>query len=71
MKANLGSIERVIRFIIGAGLIAIGVTFGYESLGGIVAIIVGIILILTAVIKFCPIWFGFGISTNKKCNRNG
>jgi len=71
MKFNLGATERVIRFIIGAILIAVGIMLNYALLLGMVSIAVGGILLLTASIKFCPIWFGFDINTNKKCDFKG
>jgi uncharacterized membrane protein len=69
MKRNLGTIERIIRFILGAalllgGLLMLGGLSG--NIIGIVASVVGIILIATAAISWCPIWQALGINTHKK-----
>ncbi|MEJ2634347.1 MAG: DUF2892 domain-containing protein [Calditrichia bacterium] len=65
MKSNMGGSDRVIRAIIGAALIVLGLT---GVLGGVLAIlsyIVGGILILTAITSFCPLYLPFGVDTHK------
>jgi len=67
MTANLGSPDRVIRVLIGALLIALpllnqpdiwtNMTWTYASIA------VGIVLIATAIIRFCPLYRVFGLST--------
>lgn len=66
--ANMGSADRIIRLIIGAALLA-AVYFGkidHSTPLGIIAIIVGAVFIVTAVIAFCPAYLPLGIRTRKK-----
>lgn len=60
MKANVGSSDRIIRFILGAVIIVLG--FVYSSWWGVV----GIVPIITASLNFCPAYSLIGISTKKK-----
>lgn len=61
MTKNLGSIDRVLRVIL--GLVLLGLFFfGPQTLWGLI----GIILILTAAVGFCPVYLPFKISTMKK-----
>jgi len=60
MKPNIGKTDRAIRIILGAAIIVIGVYL--NSWWGLV----GVVLFLTGVIKVCPAYLPFGISTCKK-----
>lgn len=59
MKANVGNSDRIIRFILGAVIIALG--FYFKSWWGVV----GIVPILTGLLNFCPIYNIIGVSTKK------
>lgn len=62
MKANVGTADRIVRVILGAALLSVFFILD----GGIKYIgLIGIILLLTAFIKFCPLYTIFGIKTNK------
>ncbi|MDO4699468.1 MAG: DUF2892 domain-containing protein [Moraxella sp.] len=60
MKANLGQIDRVLRFIVGALLVVLAVT-GVIGVWGYL----GVIFLATAFMNFCPIYRLLGISTKK------
>jgi len=60
MNSNVGKTDRIIRVILGLGIIAGGIY--YQSWWGAI----GIIPIFTATISWCPIYMPFGISTKKK-----
>ncbi len=64
MPINLGNLDRLIRLIIGAVLIIAGLTV-FQS-GAAIAVVVGIVLVVTAAIKFCPLYRLFGLRTCKK-----
>ncbi|VAV91865.1 hypothetical protein MNBD_ALPHA04-2082 [hydrothermal vent metagenome] len=71
MSANVGTIDRVIRFIIGITALTL-VFVGPFAVAGwgwerIALAIVGGIMILTSAIKFCPLYSIFGLRT---CNPN-
>ena len=60
MKINVGKADQIVRIIL--GLILISMFFVLE--GGLRYIgIVGIVLILTASIKFCPLYTLLGVNT--------
>jgi hypothetical protein len=59
MKVNMGKADRIIRAILGIVIIAIGLY--YQSWWGAI----GLILLATATIAWCPIYLPFKISTKK------
>lgn len=67
MTANVGSLDRIIRFSIGLALIVLPfvTTFGIwnTALGQYGALLVGIILVATAVFRFCPLYRIIGLRT--------
>ena len=69
MTANLGTIDRILRLAIGI-LLVLAPFVGQISLlqsGGVTAlsVIVGLVLIATSALKFCPLYRIFGIRTCK------
>jgi len=60
MKKNVGSADKILRIIIGIGIIGAGVY--YQSWWGAI----GAIPILTAVVNFCPAYTLIGLSTKKE-----
>lgn len=60
MTCNVGKTDRIIRVILGAGIIAAGVYF--QSWWGAI----GVIPLLTAAIGWCPAYLPFKISTSCK-----
>ncbi|MGV6801531.1 MAG: YgaP family membrane protein [bacterium] len=66
--ANVGSIDRVIRFIGGAGLVSVPFWSSVElsSLPGIAAIIVGAVFLVTSLISFCPLYSLIGFRTRPR-----
>lgn len=65
MKKNVGTIERVIRALIGIAAIAVYALGLVQGTLGIVAIVVGVVMLFTAAIGWCPPYALFGISTCK------
>ncbi|MDX8413046.1 MAG: DUF2892 domain-containing protein [Mariprofundales bacterium] len=63
MNANLGSVDRIIRLILGLSLIAAGVVAGYQEPWNWVALGVGAVMAITASIKFCPAYALIGVNT--------
>jgi len=57
MKTNVGNVDRIVRLLLGVAIIAAGLYF-QNWLG-----VIGLVLIGTAFISFCPIYAIFGIST--------
>ena len=67
MIKNVGSTDKVLRIVVGIVLVALAFLKlgGISSAGGIVAVVAGAVLILTAVVNFCPIYRIFGLRTFK------
>ncbi len=63
MKANVGTIDRIIRALGGAALLAFGITGGLASPWNYVAMAAGAVFLLTAIIRFCPLYRVVGMST--------
>lgn len=61
MTANMGTIDRMLRFIIGALILVLGVMYG--SWWGAI----GLVPIFTASIRWCPAYLPFGIRTCRDC----
>ncbi len=68
MSANVGTVDRIIRLLIGIGALAMVFFIGPYAAGGwgwekIALAVVGVIMIGTSAIKFCPLYRIFGIRT--------
>jgi len=67
MGNNVGSMDKTIRIVLGVVLLALA----FFSLGGIsttiglIAAVVGVVLIATGLLNFCPLFKVFGISSLK------
>ena len=68
MKANVGAVDRVLRLVAGLAVIALGYMGGLTSPWNMVAIGAGSVFVLTALIKFCPLYPLLGINT---CGKEG
>lgn len=64
MTVNINQYDRIIRAILGIALILAGLLMATATLQ-IVLIVVGVILLATAAINFCPIYRIFNFSTKK------
>lgn len=62
MKKNVGKVDQFIRLILGLALISSFILLdgGMKYIG-----IAGIVLVLTSVLTFCPLYTLLGFSTNK------
>ena len=60
MKANTGTIDRILRAIIGAGIIGLGIYF--QTWWGLI----GGIVFLTSVFSYCPIYTPFNFNTKNE-----
>jgi len=59
MKKNMGSVDRILRIVIGVVVIALGI-YNKAWWG-----VLGIIPLFTASVSSCPLYMPFGISTCK------
>jgi hypothetical protein len=58
MKANVGGIDRILRIAVGALLIVLA-ALGTIGVWGYI----GIVLVASGVLRFCPAYLPFGLST--------
>ncbi|MCL6692788.1 DUF2892 domain-containing protein [Pseudomonas sp. R3.Fl] len=65
MKANVGTIDRVVRIVV--GLLLIGL-----SLAGVIGWWgwIGVVPLATGIFRFCPVYPLLGISTCGSCKRS-
>lgn len=63
MKKNMGSTDRIIRFILAAIFIVLYFTGTVTGIWGIVLLVLAGVFILTSFVSFCPLYAPFGIST--------
>lgn len=61
-EINEGKTDRIIRFVVGVVLVALGLI--YQGTWSIVALVVGVIAIITALTGFCLLYKLFGVNTN-------
>jgi hypothetical protein len=66
MKKNVGSIDKVVRILMAAIVVVLFFAHVITGTLAVLLLIVSAILVLTSVISFCPIYWPFGISTDKK-----
>jgi hypothetical protein len=58
MQCNVGTTDRIIRAIAGAAALAWGITNG-----NVIADIIGVVLLGTAILKFCPAYLPFKLNS--------
>lgn len=66
MKANMGTIDRVIRVLIAVVIAILYFTNQISGTAAIILLVFAGIFILTSLMSFCPLYAPFGISTCKK-----
>lgn len=69
VHTNVGSIDRIVRIVLGLALILVplipNIPLFTNAAAFWGALIVGLILIVTAIVRFCPLYTLFGLSTRK------
>jgi len=66
MKANMGIIDRSVRIFLALVIIVLYFTQIITGTLAIVLLVLAAVFILTALIRFCPLYLPFGINTWKK-----
>jgi hypothetical protein len=65
MKRNMSNIDRLIRAIVAVILVYLNIGEIVTGTFGIILVVLGVILLITSVIGFCPLYRLFKISTFK------
>jgi Inner membrane protein YgaP-like, transmembrane domain len=63
MNTNVGSIDRIVRAVVALAALAAAVALGVGTVGGLLLLVVGGIMAVTAAVGFCPLYRVFGLST--------
>jgi hypothetical protein len=66
MKKNMGYADRIIRVIIAAILVSLFSLQLVPVTAGLVFLIIGVVLLLTALAGYCPFYALFRLDTNDK-----
>ena len=65
MKINLGTVDRVVRGVVGVLLLIVGLTL-VKGIIGIVLDVVGAVLLFSGFVGFCHVYKVFHINSSKK-----
>lgn len=66
MKKNMGSYDKLIRLIVAIALIVLYYKEVLTGTLGIIALVLALLLTVTSLVGFCPLYTLFGINTCKK-----
>ena len=70
MKQNVGIVDLVVRSLLGIGILAYLTKDGSFTPGSIPGIIVAVVLIATAILRYCPLYQLLGFSTSGPLDRS-
>ncbi|RDD70533.1 YgaP-like transmembrane domain, partial [Paracoccus versutus] len=61
MRINIAGTERVLRLVLGLGLVLLALLAGLSPAWSWAAAVAGLVLLATAALRFCPVWALLGI----------
>jgi Protein of unknown function (DUF2892) len=70
MRRNIGTIDQVIRFMLGLALISYVAKDGVISPGGVPAVLAGALLFVTSIFVRCPLYSLLGFTTIERVDRS-
>lgn len=65
MTTNESTTDRIIRLVVAVAAFIGAAALGFTSVLGIVLAVVGVVMLVTAAVGFCPLYRVLGISTCK------
>jgi hypothetical protein len=68
MIKNMGNIDRIIRLVVAVALIAAGILIG--SFWQFIFYGLALVMVVTSIIGFCPLYYPLKINTTGKKNKN-
>jgi hypothetical protein len=71
MKKNIGKADRIIRIVVAVIFAILYFTETVTGIWGIILLVLGGVFLLTSLISWCPLYFPFGIRTNKVVEPKG
>lgn len=63
MTINVGTVDRVLRGLLGIALLALPFLMGFGTTGTVISVVVGLVMLATAAMRFCPAYTLLGIKT--------
>ena len=66
MRTNVGTSDRLVRFLLAALLIGLFVGGVFSGAFGWMAFGLGVVLVITGITRVCPLYLPFGIRTSQK-----
>ncbi|MFN3279045.1 MAG: DUF2892 domain-containing protein [Paracoccus hibiscisoli] len=66
MQPNIGTTDRALRLALGVILIALALLAGLDGALRVAALVAGAVMIVTAGIRFCPLYTLFGLRTCRR-----
>ena len=66
MKPNMGTLDRSIRAVVGVVLIALWPLGMLQGTSAVISLVVGVVLIATAILRWCPPYSLLGINTGAR-----
>ena len=63
MQINVGTPERIVRLVLGAVFLILAIFAGLSSLWTWILGIVGVAMVVTGLLRYCPAWSLLGIKT--------
>ncbi|MEY3432373.1 MAG: hypothetical protein RL131_309 [Bacteroidota bacterium] len=66
MKSNMGSMDKIVRFLLAAVFVALYFTGTVVGTVGIILLVLAGVFVLTSLVSFCPLYVPLGINTCKR-----
>lgn len=66
MKANMGTVDRVLRVVLALIFAVLYFSGTVTGILGIILLVLGGVFLLTSLVSFCPLYIPFKISTRKE-----
>ena len=63
--SNVGSLDRIVRVLLGAVLVALPLVLGWGLWAAVASVAIGVVLVATALFGFCPIYWALRLSTRQ------
>jgi hypothetical protein len=71
MKRNEAPLDRVLRFVAAIAAAAVAASLGVTTAWGVVLLVVAVVLAVTAITGFCPLYRALGLSTHRQATTTG
>lgn len=66
MKKNVGTVDKIIRIAIALIIAILYLTNIISGALAVILLIIAVVMLLTSLISFCPLYLPLGINTEKK-----